>query len=65
MEEVSKQTPDSKGADAVVDKESLGQGTTVKDLIEYHDVDPVLAGKMTLLNQVCQDLSMSRYQPLT
>lgn len=53
MEEVvSKESPDSKHPDTTVDKESVAPGTTVRDLIEYHDVDPVLAGKMTLLNQV-------------
>ena len=52
MDEVSKGPPDSKHPDTVVDKESLGTGTAVQDLIEYHDVDPALASKMTLLNQV-------------
>jgi hypothetical protein len=52
MDQVSKESPDSKHPDAVVDKESIGPGTQTHDLIDYHGVDPALAAKMTLLNQV-------------
>lgn len=52
MEQVSKESPDSKHPETAVDKESIAPGIATRDLIDYHGVDPALAAKMTLLNQV-------------